>query len=75
MLVNSQYSYDGEHSASSKPYTFKCQFPKDMFFRLCDDLLNNSELNLAIQYRPPVPAILRFIFTCDIMTANIFENN
>ena len=19
-----------------KPYTFKCQFPKDVFFRLCD---------------------------------------
>ena len=39
-----------------KPYTFKCQFPKDIFFRLCDDLSNNSGLNLETQYRRPILA-------------------
>ena len=55
-----------------KPYKFECQFPKDMFFRLCDDLSNNSGLSLEIQCRRPIPA---FIDTCDITSANIFENN
>ena len=39
-----------------QPYTFKCQFPKDMFFHLCDDL--SSGLNLEIQYRRPIPAFI-----------------
>ncbi len=41
-----------------QPYTFECHFPKDMFFRLCNDLLNNSGLNLDIQYRRPTGVYL-----------------
>ncbi len=62
-----------------KPYTFKCQFPKDMFFRLCDDLSNNSGLNLETQYRRPIlasnilstPVILRqriYLKTTELFT-------
>ena len=71
-----------------KPYTFKCQFPKDMFLRLCDDLLNNiyiySGLNLETQYRRPIlasnilstPVILRqriYLKTTELFTAVIRE--
>ncbi len=63
-----------------KPYTFKCQFPKNMFFRLCDDLSKNSGLNLETQYRRPIlacnilstPVILRqrlYLKTTEFFTA------
>ncbi len=51
-----------------------------MFFRLCDDLSNNSGLNLETQYRRPVlasnisstPVILRqriYLKTTELFTA------
>ncbi len=63
-MISQQYNRTMENILHpQKPYTFECQFPKDMFFGLCDGLLNNSGLNLEIQYRRPIPG---FIDTCDI---------